>query len=232
MKSLTAREIKKKLMGVIATDGYIDTKNNRFEFYSKSKQLSDDITETLQCITGCHVNYKYDKKNNGHRIWTRKHAYFKYMGDKFYTNRKCLTPYIISRLNEQSLAYMWMCDGYLEHSKNRKKNKVQNIGWFCLEAFPKEELELLINKLKDFGISSSLISKPWGFGFRIRIGGQDLQRFISLISPYILEDFKYKTILFYKGKEYVLDLPSAEHYISYYDVVDDIVRYSQKWEKT
>lgn len=228
MKSLTAREIKKKLMGVIATDGYIDIKNNRFEFYSKSKQLSDDISQTLACITGCHVNYKYDLKNKGHRIWTRKHAYFKYMGDKFYSNRKELNSYVVNRLDQQSLAYMWMCDGYLEHSKNRKKNKIQNIGWFCLEAFPKEELELLQQKLLTYGIQTSLVSKPWGFGYRIRIGGHNLQKFISLIYPHILSDFYYKTVLFYKGKEHVLNLPSAEHYVKYYNVVDDIVRHSQK----
>ena len=233
MKSLTASQIKKILFGVILTDGHVDTKNCRFEFYSKSKQLSDTVTEVLHNITGMHVNYKYDLKNDGHRIWTRKHAYWDNLKRQFYTNRKHLNKYNVSRLNEVSFAYMWMCNGYLEHAKNRKLDKVQNIGWFCLEAFPKEELEIFQDRLLEFGIGSSLVKKPWGFGYRIRIGGDNLQKFISLIYPHILDDFKYKTVLFYKSEKNVdTNLSSAEHIFKYYEGVDDIVRYSEKLEKT
>jgi len=233
MKSFKASEVKKILSGVILSDGRIDTKNKRFEFYSKSKQLSDDVTEKLQNITGMHVNYKYDLKNNGHRIWTRKHAYWDNLAHQFYTNRKVMTRYNVDRLDHISFAYIWMCDGYLEHSKNRKLDKVQNIGWFCLEAFPKEELQLFQNRLREYGVESSLVSKPWGFGYRIRVGGENLQRLISLIYPYILSDFHYKTVLFYKTEKNLnMNLSSAEHIFKLYEGVDDIVRYSKELEKT
>lgn len=233
MKSLSAREIKKVLLGVLVTDGHLDVRNQRFEFYSKSKDYTDYLTEVLQQITGMEVRYKYDRKNNGHRIWTTKHVYWKYLSDKLYTNRKVLSRYVISRLDIQSIAHMWMCDGYLEHNKNRGKNKVQNIGWFCLEAFPKEELELFQQRLLAIGISSSLVKKPWGFGYRVKISGMSLQILISNIYPYILDDFLYKTQLFYKSEKYVDEnLSSAGHFIYYYDEVEDIVRHSLKKEKT
>lgn len=228
MKSFTAKEIKKTLYGVVATDGCVRSKEQKFNFYTKSKQLSDDITTKLQSISGMQVRYKYDSKNDGHRVWTTKHPYWKYMAKHFYTNRKVLTSYTCNRFDEVSLAYMWMCDGYLEHAKNRKTNKIQNIGWFCLEAFPKEELEIFQKRLQFFGVDSSLTRKPWGFGYRVRIGGENLQKFLSLVYPHLLSDFHYKSVLFYKTEKAMnLDLPSAGHIFKLYKDCEDIVRYSK-----
>lgn len=228
--SLTAKEIKKIMLGIVLSDGHIDRKNQRFEFYSKSKLFIDFVSDVLSGITGVTINYKYDAKNNGHRIWTKKHAYFKHLGKVCYSStRKELNTYNVSRLDLMSIGMMWVCDGYLEHALNRKTNKVQNIGWFCLEAFPKEELELFQKQLLSFGISSSLVKKPWGFGYRIRIGGENLQRFISAIYDYIHPDFRYKTILFYKSeKNFDMDLPSAGHIFQKYENCEDIVRHPLK----
>ena len=228
--SLTAKEIKKILLGIVLSDGHIDRKNQRFEFYSKSKLFIDFVSNVLSGITGVTINYKYDAKNNGHRIWTKKHAYFKHLGKVCYSStRKELNTYNVSRLDLMSIGMMWVCDGYLEHALNRKTNKVQNIGWFCLEAFPKEELELFQKQLLSFGISSSLVKKPWGFGYRIRIGGENLQRFISAIYDYIHPDFRYKTILFYKSeKNFDMGLPSAGHIFQKYENCEDIVRHPLK----
>ncbi len=65
---LTAKDIKKIMLGITLSDGSIDRKNQRFEFYSKSQSFVDFVADTLQQITGVVVNYKYDTKNNGHRI--------------------------------------------------------------------------------------------------------------------------------------------------------------------
>lgn len=227
MSVLTAKEIKKIMYGLVLSDGHIDTENQRFEFYTKSPDFCDYVAGVLQQITGVHVKYKYDAKHNGHRIWTRKHPYFKTMGEKCYSpTRKELNAYTVSRLDPISLGMIWICDGYLEHAKNKKTNKVQNIGWLCLEAFPKEELEMLQKHLEGFGVSSSLVKKPWGFGYRIRIGGEDLQRFISLVYPHIHSDYRYKTILFYKTeKNFDMSLPSAGHIFQKYENCEDIVRH-------
>jgi hypothetical protein len=235
---MKAKRIKKIMFGVLLSDGSLDTKTQRFDLYSKNKQYAEYLQECFSNLTHTRFSSKevFDKRFGvtGYKVWSTRSKYLTKMYNIFYPNngRKVLTTYIVDRLDAEALAHVWMCDGYLEHAKNRKTNKIQNIGWFCLESFPKEELELLQSRLDTFGISSSLVKKPWGFGYRIRIGGENLQRFISLVYSYILDCFQYKTVLFYKLKSTALELPSAEHYVKTYSVVDDIVRYSKKLEKT
>lgn len=231
MKLLTAKEIKKIVYGVTLSDGHIDVDKQRFDFYSKEEEYARYVYNVLSQITGMDVVFrvKHDKRGHtGYRVFTRKHAYWKNIGGKIYNGRKELNAYNVSRIDAEALAHIWMCDGYLEHAKNRKTNKVQNIGWFCYEAFPKEELQLLQEHLlSSWGIESSLISKPWRFGYRIRVGGESLQKLISTVYPYILDCFKHKTILYYKSKVNAdMSLPSAEHIIVEYSDVEDIVRHS------
>ncbi len=236
MKLLTAKQIKKIVIGTVLSDGYIDVDNQRFELYTRHEEHASYITEVLRQITGMkvHCKVKHDKRGyTGYRVWTTKHAYWKNLGTKFYRARKEITTYIAKRIDAEALSHIWMCDGYLEHSKNRKLDKVQNVGWLCLEAFPREELELLQLQLLRLGVESTLIKKPWGFGWRVRVGGMSLQKMISLVYPYMLSCFEYKTPLFYKKKESAdMSLPSAKHFIIEYSGVEDIVRYSERSEKT
>jgi hypothetical protein len=237
-KIMKASEIKKVLFGVLLSDGSLDTKTQRFGIYSKQPEYIDFLYKVFSGLTHSEFVTKqtYDKRFGvfGYRIWSKRSKYFSKMFDIFYPNgRKQLTPYVVDRLDALALAHVWMCDGYLEHAKNRKANTIQNVGWFCLESFPREELQLLTNRLKKvYGINSSLVVKPWGFGYRIRMGGESLQKFISLIYPHIIPCFYYKTELFYKRKVTALQLPSAEQYVKLYEHTDDIVRYSGKPEKT
>lgn len=236
---MKAANIKKIMFGVLASDGSLDRNTKRFDLYSKHKEYAEYIQSTFSNLTHTKFSMKevFDKRLNvkGYRVWSTKSKYLSKTYEIFYPygGRKQLTKYIIDRFDAEALAHVWMCDGYLEHSKNRKLNKVQNIGWFCLESYPKEELELLQKHLlQKLGISSSIVNKPWGFGCRIRIGGENLQKFISLVYPYILDCFKYKTVLFYKQKSTALELPSAEHFVKTYDKVEDIVRHSKELERT
>lgn len=235
MKLFSAKEIKKIVIGIIVSDGHVDLAKQRFDLYTKNREYAEYVAQVIGQISGMQVavQVKNDKRGYvGYRVFTRKHAYWKNLGEKFYSGkgRKELNKYVVDRIDAEALAHIWMCDGYLEHAKNRKLDKVQNVGWFCLESFPKEELQILQQRLdSEFGIDSSLIKKPWGFGYRIRIGGTGLQKFISLVYPYILDCFAYKTPLFYKTKESAdMNLPSAEQYIHIYECIDDIVRHSQK----
>lgn len=231
MQRLTAKEIKKIVIGLVLSDGSIDMKNQRFDIYSKHREYIEYVYKVLSQITGMQINIKSRIDNrgySGYRLWTKHHSYWKNIGEHFYFGRKTLTPYIASRVDEMSLAQIWQGDGFLEHAKNRVIDSVQNIGFFCLEAFPKEELELFQSSLMKFGIESSLKKVRWGYGYRVRIGGENLQKFISLVYPYILDCFRYKTLLFYKKLESAnMNLPSAERFIIQYDTIEDMVRYSQ-----
>jgi len=233
---MEASRVKKILFGILLSDGSLERNHKRFDLYSKQKEYAEYVQTTLSNLTHNRFSLRevFDDRFGvtGYRVWSTKSKYLSKTYDIFYPNngRKALSKYIANRLDAEAFAHVWMCDGYLEHAKNRKMGKVQNIGWFCLEAFPKEELEVLQERLAVFGIGSSLVKKPWGFGFRIRIGGENLQKFISLVYPFILPCFQYKTVLFYKQESTALELPSAEHYVRLYNVVDDIVRYSVKAE--
>lgn len=229
---MNAVDTKKALLGIIATDGYIDARN-RLDLYSKYPEFIEHIAEITKGITNLRISAKpkYDKRFGvtGYRLWSNSHAYLKKMRDIFYPlGEKKLSPYVVNRLNVVSFAYMWMCDGYLTVGKNRKTNTGQNIGYLCLEAFEKEEVELLKCRFEFFGIFPTLQKVKWGKGFRLRFGGENLQRLISAIYPHILPCFIYKTYLFYKGKDYILDLPNAEQYVKFYSCVEDIVRHPQK----
>jgi len=190
------------------------------------------VYKVVQQISGVEAKFhvKHDKRGYiRYRVTTKMHPYFKSMGGYVYDCRKELNTYSVSRIDEESLSHMWMCDGYLEHQKNRKLNKIQNVGWFCLEGFPPEELSLLMDHMKDkWDIVSTLVKKPWGFGYRIRVGGENLQKLISVVYPNVLPCFiEKKTPLYYKKKESAdLTLPSAELYVREYQCIEDIVRHS------
>jgi hypothetical protein len=232
MEILTSKQIKKIILGILVSDGYI-IKEQRFGFGNKSKEYVDYTKSVLDQITG--VNSSITKRfyknysTTGHQLNnTNKHPYFRKLRKIFYPNgKKTLTPYICNRLDAQAFAHIWMGDGTLKHTKNRVKNTIQNNGILCLESFTIPELELLVNRLNLFNIHSTLIKVPWGHGYRVRFMGPHLQRFMSLVYPYILDDFKYKTRLYYKTKLYVdMSLPNAEHYVIEYSHIDDIVRSS------
>ena len=217
--------------GALISDGSLDTATHRFSLYNKQLEYVEYVAKELDEL-GMNFNSSFDKRYGrimGYRCWSKRHPTLNRMYRHFYNGRKYLSVENVNRLQAEAYAHIWMCDGYLEHSKNRKLNKVQNIGWLCLESFPKEELEIMQAHLKiKFGINSSLVAKPWGFGYRIRIGGEDLQKFISMVYPYVLTCFKYKTILFYKNKDKCLKLPNMEQCIVEYTTIEDIVRHSQE----
>lgn len=232
MKKLNSKEIKKVLFGIVLTDGSAIGKN--FSIYTKDEVFANHVCEILDNISGIYKIHKLkylDKRfpnSTGWKVWTTNHVYFEKLNKIFYsTERKHLTSYIANRFDEIAFAYAWMCDGYLEHQKNRKENKIQNRGWLCLESFPKEELEILVERLKYYNIDSRTSPVEWGFGYRIQISGKNLQKFIDMIYPFILDCYKYKTILYYKSFDYVLDdLFNTEQIIRLYNNTDDIVRHS------
>jgi len=229
---MDSKEIKKTVLGLSLSDGHIQERG-RFDFYSSKEEFAQHVYRVLSGIHGIKARYrvKHDKRGYiGYRVWTNTHVYFKKMYKYIYNGRKELNTYSVSRIDEQALAYIWMSDGMLVHAKKKKKGTVQNIGYICFEAFPERELCILQKHIKEkFGIETTLAKVKWGFGKRIRIGGVNLQRFISLVYPHILDCFLYKTPLFYMNKSRVdMSLPNAEQYINEYKCIEDIVRHPLK----
>jgi hypothetical protein len=229
-QNIKSSQIKAIMYGIIASDGYIDVAHSRLDLYSKRKEYIDYVYSIISEIPESYATIKRIESKygtTGYRLWTRKHKYFDNLGYAFYcTGTKELNKYNISKMNIESLAHIWMCDGQLDHKKNRIRNTIQNIGYIHFQCFSDEENLLFINHwASKYNIQMSLLKKSnaGGSGNVIRIGGMSLQRLISLIYPYILNCFKYKTPLFYKTKEYVNEeLPNAEQYLIYYKDIEDI----------
>lgn len=66
----------------------------------------------------------------------------------------------------------------------------------CTESFSKQEIELLINALSvKFGMTAGIqkrISSTVNLGWRIRISAKSMEKFTTIILPYVLPEFKYK----------------------------------------
>ena len=110
----------------------------------------------------------------------------------FYVNGRKTIPYNIKRLltSPMCLAVWFMDDGTLDY-----RFKDHCAFHLCTNCFTKEETQRLIDALySNFGIIASLhYTLCRGKRHtRIYIGAKGRDRFVDLISPHILDCFKYK----------------------------------------
>jgi hypothetical protein len=124
------------------------------------------------------------RKGNGnreaYRFTTRSLAPFTPFYNKFFVNKKKIIPQEL-KLNPLILAIWFMDDGC----------KSRSSIYLNTQQFSKEEQVQLINKLKDsFGIESTLNKDK--IYFRIRIRTESIKRFITLVEPFVLKEFRYK----------------------------------------
>lgn len=211
--------------------------DGRFDLFTKSKEYAIYVCDVLNQITGVKAKYylKKDKRKIsywGYRVYTNRHVYFAKLEEIFYEDRKRLNTYICNRLDIESIAHAYICDGTIEHNINPASKSIQNIAYIFLLKYPKEELDILLIKLNKLDIRPRLVTKPSAHGYKyyLKFSGLELQKFISKIYQYIPEDFKYKTKLYYKTLSKVdVSLPNTERFIVIYNKPEDIVRHS--WEQ-
>lgn len=236
---LTSSEIKQSVLGLLLTDAHLD-KNKRFSLASKSLEFRNHCASLFASFPNSEkkvwLNSYKDKRFDTviHRMAASYPAYFNKFKEWVYPEgKKELLKIAVDKLDARALAYMWMSDGYLKHSVNKSAGKLQNIGWFCLEAFRKEQLEYFCYALNNkYNLDMRISSVIWGSGYRVKMSGMGLQRFISLVYPYITETFKYKTKLFYRSLKYCdYNLPSAEHYLVWYQDLQDYEEIVETYKK-
>lgn len=236
---LKSSEIKQSLLGLLLSDGYLD-RYNRFIITSKYEDFRN------HCLT------LFDSfPNNQNKVWKHNYldkrfntytyiltanypAYFSKFREWCYpVKEKELTRRVVNKIDARCLAYMWQGDGYLEHTKNKQKDSVQNVGWYCLESFNQAQLQYFCDAMNDkYKLNFRLSPVVWGKGFRPKISGEGLQNFISLIYPFVTDTFQYKTKLFYKRLLYCnYDLPSAEHIFVTYDSIKEYEEIVESYKK-
>src|SRR3989304_695378 len=138
-----------------------------FITYEREFIIENLATKYVQLAT-----YHYTYFGNLRKQWYKNGNGKKYVSDRF-------------TLNEKSLAYWFMCDG----SAKRQGNVT--IIHLATYGFDEKSNSNLLSELKPVGLKAILTNAKNGYYININ-QKESVFRFYDLISPYILDCFKYK----------------------------------------
>lgn len=115
-----------------------------------------------------------------------------------------ITSEYIKYLTPISFAFWYMDDGSLHKYNN---NSWESHISLATESFTREENELLILRLKDFGVEAKICeeNKNNKQYFYIHLNAESTKIFQSLIAGYIFPEMRYKLDDEFKDVEYLLD---------------------------
>ena len=128
-----------------------------------------------------------------YRFNTRSLPCFSDLYGQFYqSGPKRISRRILDQITPISLAYWYMDDGHASVSRNKYGDNRQLFVSLHTEGFPEENTDLIVSWLK----------KRWGVGARksydqckrayVGMGAEAGMKFLSIVSPYILQEFRYK----------------------------------------
>ena len=192
---MNARQ-KQILVGSILGDGGVYkgyTSSNAHYYVKQSEKHKEYVSWLFEELKGlCPSEIKQRKDNGQLYFYSSPSEDFSVLQKKFYRNRKKIVPKDIKKLltSPLSLAVWFMDDGTLDF-----RIKDHCAFHLCTNCFTKKDTNKLIAVLKqNFGIVATLhytLCRGKRHA-RIYIGSKGRERFIKLISPYILNCFKYK----------------------------------------
>lgn len=134
------------------------------KFTKRKRKTPDARTGKL------YTSYVMESKNNPY--------YLDIYNNMYINNKKRITEYILKDFNEESLAILFMDDGF----------KSSTSITIATDNFLKEDLVLFSKFLKNrFNLNFSITSKN-----RLYLKTKDFKLFVSIIFPYLLEDMYYK----------------------------------------
>jgi len=181
--SLT-EEQKSILIGCLLGDGAMRKKKNALLEINHCFAQKSLVDWKLSKFAGL-VNTLPKKRNgNGNRVAyrfvTRSLPVLTPFYDWFFLNKKKIIP-IDLKLTPLSIAVWFMDDGSKSYSS----------VYLNTQQFTMDEQRNLINCLREqFGLESRLNKEKTYF--RIRLLTQSSKKFVNLIEPYILKEFRYK----------------------------------------
>jgi len=199
------------LIGIVLGDGTLskaNSKQNSHLLIGHSIKQKDYCNSKLNLVssllnTSYHIKeYRvFNKKTNKHypiiQGATKVHRYLTKLRKVLYDNgTKKITEKILNYLTPEGLAYWYMDDGGV--ISYHKKKKIDGV-FFSTQNFSYEEHLLIQKYFKDKWDINCRIGKHGKGKYRISINKTNSYKLIGLISPYIYEDLRYKTILNYSG---------------------------------
>ncbi len=184
------------VIGNILGDGGVYIHRGSSKAYYNIKQ-AEKYSEYINWLFSelkdlCPSGIKSRKDNKQVYFYTSPNEELTFLQAKFYHERIKKIPDDIKSIltSPLSLAVWFMDDGTLDY-----RPKDHCAFHLCTNCFTKEDTQKLIDTLKEnFGIDSSLhYTLCRGKRHcRIYIGAKGRDRFINLVTPYIIDCFKYK----------------------------------------
>ena len=181
--SLT-EEQKSILIGTLLGDGTMRKKKNahlEINHCFAQRSLVDWIFSKFSNLVTTPPKWrKGNGKREAYRFATQKLPILTPFYNLFYKDSKKVIPTNL-KLNSLSLAVWFMDDGSKSYSS----------VYLNTQQFNLDEQIRLIDILKNqFGVDSTLNKDK--IYYRIRIRTQSVQRFIQLVEPFVLKEFRYK----------------------------------------
>lgn len=198
-----SKELSKRLYFFSTFDGGIytvaDSKNARFIINMKKDNLDfvEAIKETLDNLEiGCAISDRKDYNTDGCtrqpqvRLESRNHPKLTAIKDRIYIDgRKVIDPHMLTMLDAEALAIIFMADGsrvYDKRRPNAKPNITLNTKGFSygdnflLKKAIKEKLDLEFN-----------IQRQNNYWY-LRLRAKDMEKFDEIVKPFVFPSFSYK----------------------------------------
>lgn len=188
------------IIGTILGDSSLCGKKNKtivtghspqqLEYLQHKKELFESF-----CSAGVRIKKAEGMDHEFYRLWTTTHHRYTALFSLIYaSNRKTITPKLLSKFDEVGLAYLFMDDGCKEAFFDKKYNKkILKSYKFSLNSFSQDEVQLLSDwLLEKFSIHSKVYLDRGKYPY-LRISQKESKElFLNLIEPYVIDSMKYK----------------------------------------
>ena len=199
---MNSSELRGYLTGLILGDGFIDNGITSRSFRIKTiyKDFADKIKEDLESCSPFDIRVKYfpscvrDGVNHKEywELTIKSHPYFAKKYHHFYDDykKRRTSQEALSWLTPMGLANWYMSDGYVcLVGKESGKIRGRRIE-ICTDRYSKENIEQMQKMLSDkFGLTVGLVKR--GKRYRLRLQSDSYQKFIEIVSPYIVPSMMY-----------------------------------------
>lgn len=222
----TRKELRACIFGTLLGDSYL-TSYGHFKCEQVTLELINLKRKILEELLGHTLNLGSRQRDNqfinGRKI-TGKRTYTvtacspqfkKYYKVLYSTGRKKVTASLLRRLTPEAIALWIMDDGYLDFKKSSNTRYLR----ICTDSYTVQEHNLIIDYFKTIGIEcfikyhkSDKNSEPKP---RITFNGNNAQKLVSMIYPYVLPCFYYKIDLKYQRMDSINILPEYREAIEY-----------------
>ena len=192
------------LIGTLLGDSSLTARSKYSATFScqHSLQQKEYIDHLYQKLPSLQLSITYRKSPSSIGIVSKCSPTLLRLYEQFYKNKIKIIPrnLIEKYFTIQSLSYLFMDDGSARKGARRKtKNNTRHIRGFEIAtcSFTHDDLEWFCNFLnKKFDLNFKILShynKVYDKSYEVlSLGSNEVQKFIKLVSPYIINSLKYK----------------------------------------